>query len=315
MKDLVIISGPTAVGKSKTAVELAKKINGSVISADSMQVYRGMDIGTAKISKEEMEGVDHFLIDVLDPADDFNIVMFKQMATEAMDSIYAADKIPIIAGGTLFYIQSLVYDIDFDRADEMTQFREEMYDLLEKKGSGYLHDMLKEVDPFAAQKIHENDHKRVIRALEYNRQTGGMISEHNRINSQKESPYNFCHFFLSDEREAVYQRINDRVDKMIEDGLVDEVKGLMEQGLTRDHVSMHGLGYKEMIDHLSGAYGLEEAVRLIKQGSRHYAKRQFTWARREKDMIFIDINSQDAVSVMIKALNKKGITDGHHRDV
>lgn len=310
MKDLVIISGPTAVGKSKAAISLCKKIGGSVISADSMQVYRGMDIGTAKLSKEEMEDIPHYLIDVADPADDFNIATFKQMAEDAIENVYAHKRIPVITGGTGFYIQSVLYDTDFSIGDELSGFRQEMYDLISKKGSAYVHDMLKEADPEAASLIHPNDHKRIIRALEYNRQTGEKISAHNSMSANKKSPYRFCYFFLTDDREAIYDRINRRVDEMMKKGLVDEVRKLSQTGLTAKNVSMHGLGYKEIMEYLEGAISLDEAVRLIKQGSRHYAKRQLTWARRTKDIITLDIRHGDIIQQMYDELKKKGIVNG-----
>ncbi len=308
MKDLVVIAGPTAVGKSSLAVKLAKKINGSIISADSMQVYRGMDIGTAKISKDEMDGIPHFLIDVLDPEEDFNIVRFKEMATEAINEISDEGRIPMIVGGTAFYIQSVLYGIDFSETEELTKYREELAELIDDKGSEYVHKMLEDVDPVAASKIHHNDHKRMIRALEYNKQTGKRISEHNETSHDNDALYNFCYFFLDDDRQKIYDRINRRVDKMIEDGLVDEVRALMDKGLTSGNVSMHGLGYKEIIDHLDGKCDLETAVSLIKQGSRHFAKRQLTWSRRERDIIRIDIgNDTDVIATMLNELRKKGI--------
>ena len=308
MKDLVVIAGPTAVGKSSLAVKLAKKINGSIISADSMQVYRGMDIGTAKISKDEMDGIPHYLIDVLDPEEDFNIVRFKEMATEAINEISDEGRIPMIVGGTAFYIQSVLYGIDFSETEELTKYREELAELIDDKGSEYVHKMLEAVDPVAASKIHHNDHKRMIRALEYNKQTGKRISEHNETCHDNDALYNFCYFFLDDDRQKIYDRINRRVDKMIEDGLVDEVRALMDKGLTSGNVSMHGLGYKEIIDNLEGKCDLETAVSLIKQGSRHFAKRQLTWSRRERDIIRIDIgNDTDVIATMLNELRKKGI--------
>ncbi len=310
MKDLVIISGPTGVGKSKASIELCKKIGGSVISADSMQVYRGMDIGTAKITHEEMEGIPHYLIDVCDPSDDFNIVTFKQMATGAIEEITSSGRIPVIVGGTGFYIQSVLYDIDFSIADELTQYREYLYELLEEKGSEHVHQLLEAVDPVAAKKIHKNDHKRVIRALEYYRQTGDMISDHNSKSLECKSPYNFCYFFLNDDRNVIYDRINRRVDKMMDNGLVDEVRRLTADGLTKEHVSMHGIGYKEIIDYLEGNCTLDEATDMIKKLSRHYAKRQITWARRTDDVIFIDINDGDIIDNMCKELTRKGIIHG-----
>ena len=310
MKPLVIIAGPTAVGKSDAAIKLAKRIDGSIISADSMQVYKGMDIGTAKVPKDQREGIDHYLLDVLDPKDDFNIVMFKEMADAAMKEIWDKGRIPIIVGGTGFYIQSVLYDIDFTPADEMTSYRQELSELISSRGGQYVHDMLKQVDPIAANKIHPNDSRRMIRALEYHKQTGMPISGHNLESMNKSSPYRFCFFVLTDDRQKIYDRINVRVDKMIEQGLVDEVKALVNMGLNKNYVSMHGLGYKEIIDHIEGTISLEDAIYIIKRDTRHFAKRQLTWFKREKDVSFINISEEDVVETMLDQLDKKGIING-----
>ncbi|MBO4267206.1 MAG: tRNA (adenosine(37)-N6)-dimethylallyltransferase MiaA [Lachnospiraceae bacterium] len=311
MKPLVIIAGPTAVGKSETAIKLAQKINGSIISADSMQVYKGMDIGTAKVPLSERGGIDHYLIDVLDPAEDFNIVMFKEMAEAAMNEIWDKGRIPIIVGGTGFYIQSVLYDIDFTPAEEMISYRNELSDLIRVNGRQYVHDMLRMVDPVSAKKIHPNDSRRMIRALEYHKQTGMPISGHNLESMNRSSPYRFCYFVLNDDRQKIYDRINKRVDKMIAQGLVDEVKHLMDKGLDKNNVSMHGLGYKEIIDHLEGNLSLEEAVYIIKRDTRHFAKRQLTWFKREKDALFVNISEEtDIIKTMTDRLEAKGIING-----
>ena len=305
---LVIIAGPTAIGKSDIGVELAKIIGGEIISADSMQVYKGMDIGTAKINKDEMQNIPHYLVDVLDPKDDFNIVFFKEEAKRLIEDINCRGNIPIIVGGTGFYIQSVLYDIDFEDTVENTEYRENLTKLAKEKGPIYLHDMLKNVDSKSAENIHYNDLKRVIRALEYFEQTGRKISDHNEMESQKESPYNYSFFVLSDDRERIYDRIDNRVDKMIELGLVDEVKSLLDNGLNRDFVSMKGLGYKEIIAFLEGEISLEEAIRIIKRDTRHFAKRQITWFKREKDVIWIDKdNNQLMLNKMLNILKEKGI--------
>ena len=305
---LVILAGPTAVGKTQLSVELAKIIGGSIISADSMQVYKGMDIGTAKISAEEMQSVPHYLIDVLDPSDDFNIVMFQKMAKDAINTVLSSGRIPIIVGGTGFYIQSVLYDIDFDEADELSDYRAMLMHLIDEKGGEYVHKMLEDADPESAKRIHCNDHKRMIRALEYNRQTGKQISEHNEKSLGRTSPYNHCFFVLNDDRKLIYERINRRVDKMIEDGLEDEVRQLTEKGLTKEHVSMHGLGYKEMIDYIQGNCSLDDAVYKIKRDSRHFAKRQITWFKREKDVIWLNRNeNNDIIGTIIKELKNRGI--------
>ena len=271
-RPLLILTGPTAVGKTELSIALAKKINGAVISADSMQVYRGMDIGSAKIRPEEMQGVPHYLIDDLKPWDEFHVVRFQQMAKNAMEQIYANGHIPIVVGGTGFYIQALLYDIDFTSTAQDDTYRAELENLVKEKGAAYLHNMLRKVDPKSAEDIHANNVKRVIRALEYYRQTGQKMSEHNEEERRKESPYEFVYFVLNAPREQLYARIDRRVDQMIEEGLVDEVKHLKELGCTKEMVSMQGLGYKEILAYLDGEYPLEEAVRILKRDTRHFAK-------------------------------------------
>ena len=308
MKPLIIIAGPTAVGKTSASVRLAKIINGSIISADSMQVYKGMDIGTAKITPEEMQGIPHYLIDVLDPTEDFNVFRFKEMAEQSISEIYDRGRIPMIVGGTGFYIQSVLYDVEFDDTDEDDGTRQKLWHLLDEHGSSYVHKMLEDADPEAAQHIHENDHKRMIRALEYHIQTGERISEHNSDCAAGASPYDFCYFFMEDERSRIYERIDRRVDEMMSAGLVDEIKNLMKKGLNAENISMQGLGYKEIIAFLNGKCSLEDAVYRIKRDSRHFAKRQITWSKREKDIIRINIGEEkDVLDVMIKELEKKGI--------
>lgn len=292
-KPLIILTGPTAVGKTKASIGLAKALNGEIISADSMQVYKYMDIGSAKIRREEMQGIKHYLVDVLEPDEEFNVVRFQQMAKQAMEKIYAKGKIPIVVGGTGFYIQALLYDIDFTENDVDTSYREELETLAIEKGSEYLHEMLREIDPASAESIHANNVKRVIRALEFFKQTGNKISEHNEIERAKESPYEFCYFVLNDDRQLLYDRIDKRIDVMLEDGLLEEVSELKNKGYTKDMVSMQGLGYKEILDYLNGEYSLEEAIYILKRDTRHFAKRQLTWFRRERDVIWIDKNKYD----------------------
>ncbi len=287
-KPMIILSGPTAVGKTALSIELAKRVNGAIISADSMQVYKYMDIGSAKIMPEEMCGIKHYLIDALEPSDEFNIVVFQKMAKAALDEIYANGQIPIIAGGTGFYIQALLYDIDFDNQDTDDAYRAELEKIAKTQGNEILHNRLKEIDPVSAEKIHANNVKRVIRALEFYKLTGKPISEHNEAEQQKESPYNFAYFVLTDDRENLYKRIDLRVDIMLKNGLLDEVKKLKEMGYHRDMVSMQGLGYKEILDYFDGKTSLEEAIYILKRETRHFAKRQLTWFRREKDVIWMD---------------------------
>lgn len=286
-KPLIILTGPTAVGKTKASIGLAKAIGGEIISADSMQVYRHMDIGSAKITKEEMADVPHYLIDVLEPEEEFHVVRFQQMAKAAMTDIYSRGKIPIIVGGTGFYIQALLYDIDFTENEGDSVYREKLEALAKEKGAAYLHGQLAMVDPKSAEEIHANNIKRVIRALEFYHQTGQKISEHNERERQKESPYQFCYFVLNDRRECLYERIDQRVDQMIRNGLVQEVQTLKERGCKKQMVSMQGLGYKEIFSYLEGDCSLEEAVYIIKRDTRHFAKRQLTWFKRERDVIWV----------------------------
>lgn len=314
MKPLVILAGPTAVGKTELSIRLAKRINGAIISADSMQVYKYMDIGSAKIMPDEMEGVKHYLIDELDPSDEFNIVRFQQMAKDALKEIYANGQIPIVAGGTGFYIQAILYDIDFTHQDSDEAFRKEMADYAAEYGAEALHEKLKEIDPVSYKTIHANNTKRVIRALEYYRMTGQPISTHNEQEHQKVSPYNFAYFVLTDDRKHLYDRIDYRVDLMMKKGLVDEVKNLYDMGYHKDMVSMQGLGYKELLSYLDGECSLEEAVYIIKRETRHFAKRQLTWFRRERDVIWLDksayqYNDQRILTDMCRMLQEKGICD------
>lgn len=280
-RPLIILTGPTAVGKTALSIGLAKAVDGEIISADSMQVYRKMNIGTAKIQQSEMQGVRHHLIDILDPGEDFNVVLFKKYALEAMKDIYSREKIPVVVGGTGFYIQALLYDINFEDNDNDMSYREELQTLAAEHGNSYIHDMLAGVDPESAEKIHENNVKRVIRALEFYKKTGMKISKHNEAESQKESPYNFEYFVLNDDRQKLYDRIDRRIDIMLADGLLDEVRSLVDEGYSRDLVSMQGLGYKEMIDYIQERYTLDEAVYTLKRDTRHFAKRQVTWFKRE----------------------------------
>ena len=295
---LIILTGPTAVGKTALSVKLAQKTGGEIISADSMQVYRHMDIGSAKIRPDEMRGVPHHLIDVLEPQEEFNVTVFQNMAKKAIGEIRSRGHIPILAGGTGFYIQAVLYDIDFTENAEETSVREALERTAEEKGAEYLHQMLKEVDPESAALIHANNIKRTVRALEYYMQTGQKISEHNEKERSRRSAYNACYFVLNDEREKVYERIDRRVDRMLSDGLVKEVQALKEMGCTRELVSMQGLGYKEILGYLDGEYDLDRAVYLIKRDTRHFAKRQLTWFRRERDVIWLnrqDFPSEDAI--------------------
>ena len=309
---LVILTGPTAVGKTDLSIALAKRICGEIISADSMQVYRHMDIGSAKIRHKQMNGVPHHLIDILEPSQEFNVVSFQQLAKQAMDGIYERGHIPIVTGGTGFYIQALLYDIDFTDNDEDTELRKNLEEIARTQGSGVLYERLKQIDPESCEIIHANNIKRVIRAIEFYEKTGTKISAHNQAQRQNNSPYNSAYFVLNDDREKLYGRIEDRVDAMIEQGLVEEVRRLADMGCTSNMVSMQGLGYKEILEYLDGNITLEEAVYLIKRDTRHFAKRQLTWFRRERDTIMVNkpefsYDNDRILNYMVTVLQEKEI--------
>ena len=311
-KPMVILTGPTAVGKTKLSLELARRIHGEIISADSMQVYEYMDIGSAKIMPEEMQGIPHHLIGVLKPWESFDVVEFQRLCKEALAGIYERGNIPIVTGGTGFYIQALLRDIDFTENEEDTKYREQLEKLAAEKGAGYLHDLLTKVDPKAADAIHENNIKRTIRALEFYHLTGQCISDHNERELQRERAYNACYFVLNDDREILYDRIEKRVDQMVGNGLLEEVKRLKDMGCDRSMVSMQGLGYKEILEFLDGETSLEQAINKIKLSTRHFAKRQLTWFRREKDVIYVnkpDFEYDDGrmLEYMLACLEKQGI--------
>lgn len=292
-RKLIILTGPTAVGKSALSVALAQKIGGEIVSADSMQVYQYMDIGSAKIKKEEMAGVPHHLIDVLMPEEEFNVVRFQQLAKVALTGIYARGHIPIVVGGTGFYIQALLYDIDFSAEENHSEIRKKLEEEAALYGTEVLHQRLEQVDPVSAAAIHPNNQKRVIRALEFWELHGFPISQHNEQQRQRTSPYAFYYFVLTDERARLYEKIEARVDEMLSEGLVDEVSKLKAMGCHKGMVSMQGLGYKEILNYLEGSCTLEEAVYQIKRDTRHFAKRQLTWFGRERDVLWINKKDYD----------------------
>ena len=287
-KPLIVLTGPTAVGKTRLSIDLAKAVGGEIISADSMQIYKYMDIGSAKIMQSEMQGVPHYLVDELMPDEEFHIVRFQQMAKEAMGKIYARGHIPILVGGTGFYIQAVTRDIDFTQAEQDDGYRAKLEKLSQEKGSAFLHQMLMEVDPKSAENIHENNIKRVIRALEFYHQNGSPISAHNEEQQERTSPYKLAYFVLNAPRELLYERIDRRVDEMMDKGLVSEVQRLKDMGYHRGMVSMQGLGYKEILAYLDGEMSLAEAVRILKRDTRHFAKRQLTWFRREPETVWVN---------------------------
>ena len=307
-KKLVVLTGPTAVGKTKLSIELAKKIDGEIISADSAQVYKHMDIGSAKIRPEEMEGIPHYLVDELEPSEEFNVVVFQQKTKQYMQEIYERGHIPILVGGTGFYIQAVLYDINFSVDDDNHQIREELESLAKEKGAEFMHEELRKVDPASADAIHANNIKRVIRALEYYKLTGQKISEHNEEQRKNESPYDFSYFVLNDHRDLLYERIDKRVDEMVTEGLIEEVKHLKEAGYNRSYVSMQALGYKEIFSFLDGEISLDDAIYIIKRDTRHFAKRQITWFKREKEVIWVnkpefEYNNEKIIDFMYQHIN------------
>ena len=317
-KPLIVLAGPTAVGKTALSIALAKRAGCEIISADSIQVYRYMDIGSAKISKEEMQGIPHYLIDEFLPDFEFNIFQFQSLAKQYMEQIYQKGKIPLIVGGTGFYIQSLLYDVDFASSNETgisegvhNGYRRELEQLAAERGAEYLHHLLEQVDKESADNIHANNVKRVIRALEYYKQTGEKMSEHNKVQREKTSPYQFVYFVLNHHRDIIYKRIEQRVDQMIAHGLVEEVAHLREMGYERNLVSMQGLGYKEIYAYLEGECSLEDAVAVLKRDTRHFAKRQLTWFRRERDVMWINhydyASQEDMLENMLEILKSRGV--------
>lgn len=309
---LIVIAGPTGVGKTKLSIALAKAVEGEIISADSMQVYRGMDIGTAKIKKEEMKGVLHHLIDIIEPWEEFSVALFQKLANEAIHSVYSRGKIPILAGGTGFYIQSVTNGIDFTKTQVNQSYRKELEMFAKEQGAMALHKMLEQADPEAARQIHANNIKRTIRALEFFNQTGGQISEHNKEQKRRASPYALYYFVLDAPREILYRDIDRRVDKMMESGLLEEVVRLSQAGCKREFVSMQGLGYKELFAFLENEITKEEAVDRIKRDTRHFAKRQITWFKREEQAEWIrkdmfDYKEDAILQHILKRLMQGGI--------
>lgn len=310
-ESLVILTGPTAVGKTKLSIALAKAIGGEIISADSMQIYKHMDIGSAKICPKEMQGIPHYLVDELEPWEEFHVVRFQKMAMEAMEKIRRHGHIPILVGGTGFYIQAIVGNVDFTE-NVSSPYRRELEALAAEKGVHILHRELQKVDSASAAVIHENNVKRVIRALEFYQMTGRKISEHNEEQRKKESPYDYAYFVLNDDREKLYARIEQRIDEMVEQGLVEEVVRLKEMGCHQGMVSMQGLGYKEMLAYLDGTYSFQEALDILKRDTRRFAKRQLTWFRREQDIIWLHkgdyaYQEEKILAAMLNILKEKGI--------
>lgn len=287
-KDLFILSGPTAVGKTAISISLAKLLKGEIISSDSMQIYKYMDIGSAKIKKEEMQGVPHYLIDFIDPREEFSVSEFSSISKTYIDEITDSKHLPMLVGGTGLYIDSLIFNYNFAESNRDEEYREQLKKLAEENGNEYVHEMLKNIDVESYNRISVKDIKRTIRALEVYKTTGKTIREVNEDRDIYDIPYNVYYYVLTMEREKLYDRINKRVDIMIEKGLIDEVKNLMSMGLTEDMQSMKGIGYKEIIRYLKNEITYDEAIYLIKKGSRNYAKRQLTWFRKDKRVTWID---------------------------
>lgn len=299
---LLVLLGPTAVGKTELSIQLAKRLNAEIISGDSMQVYRGMDIGTAKISKEEMQGVPHHMMDIVDPRDSFSVSKFQQLTKTAIRDISARHRLPILVGGTGLYIESLCYEYSFAGTNSDSQFRDEMESVANLHGNQLLHQKLSVIDPEAAANIHPNDRRRVIRALEIHHLSGQTMSERNRLD-QRVPLYQHCFIGCTRPREELYERVNRRVDHMIGAGLVIEVEHLLERGCRAQDVAMQGLGYKEIIQYLHGNISLEESIQLIKKRSRNYAKRQWSWFRHMSDIHWLDLSVHTNLDEQIDLIN------------
>ena len=302
MKDLIVLTGPTAVGKTSLSIALAKAVDGEIISADSMQVYKYMNIGTAKITEEEKCGIPHFLIDELEPDEEFNVTIFKKKVMGYIEDIKSRGKVPIIVGGTGFYIQSVIYDINFNEYGDDSKVRKKYEAMAETLGKSELHKKLALVDREYAASVSYNNVKKVVRALTFFEMTGEKLSEHNKRERERSSPFDFAYFVLTMDRKKLYERIDKRVDLMFDMGLVEEVKALMAKGYDKSLVSMQGIGYKEVIDYLSGKTSLEECIDIIKRDTRHFAKRQLTWFKREKVVTYIDKDEFDAEDKCLKEM-------------
>ncbi|MGG7187029.1 tRNA (adenosine(37)-N6)-dimethylallyltransferase MiaA, partial [Clostridium butyricum] len=285
---LLVLGGPTAVGKTELSIKLAKELKGEIISADSMQIYKYMDIGSAKVTEQEMDGIKHHLIDIIEPNVPFSVADFKEYGEIALKNILSKNKFPIIAGGTGLYINSLTCNMTFTEAEKDEEYRLYLEKLSEEKGNDFVHEMLKEIDPISYKEIHANNRKRVIRALEVYKLTKKPFSSFNAGEDFYKSDYDVYYYVLTMNRDKLYERINKRVDIMIEKGLLEECIKLREMGYTSDMQSMQGIGYKEILYYLENKISFEDAVNMIKQGSRNYAKRQLTWFRRDKRCIFLD---------------------------
>lgn len=290
-REIIVVCGPTAVGKTKYAIETALNVGGEVVSCDSMQLYKFMDIGSAKPTAEEQAQVKHYLVDEIDPRDSFSVAKYQKMAKAAIEEIFSKEKVPVIAGGTGLYLNSLLYDMDFSAPPKESEYRDALYAEAEEKGVQAVYDRLVAVDPAAAERIHPNNLKKVIRALEA-AESGDKVKNF-ATDLQPCKDYKVKLIGLTRDRSELYDRINRRVDILIENGLLEEVRGLLDMGLSEGDISMKGIGYKEIIGYYNGEYDLETAVNLVKKNTRRYAKRQLTWFRRYKDMKWFDISTYE----------------------
>ncbi len=299
LKKIVAIAGPTASGKTALALKIAERFDGEVVSCDSMQIYRHMDVGTAKPSIEEMERVPHHMIDIVEPSENYSVADFVEKARECIDDIIDRGKLPVLAGGTGLYMDSIIENIEFGDFGSDQEFRREMERLAAQQGNEAVHKLLEEKDPEAAEKIHPNNVRRVIRALEVCRLTGKTFTQVN-MESRRQKMYDALIFAIDTEREVLYERINARVDRMLEEGLFEEVQGLKSMGIRKEHTAMQAIGYKELMEVLDGECGFDEAVEKIKQESRRYAKRQLTWFKRNKDIHWVSVASDEDVKKVLE---------------
>lgn len=304
-KPLIIIVGPTAVGKTEISIEIAKRLDGEIISADSMQIYKYMNIGTAKPTKEEIQDIPHYLIDEVEPDQEFNVALFQKKAFEYIDIILSKKKLPIIVGGTGLYINSLIYPLNFTESVSDWEYRNKLNKVADEKGNIYLYNLLEKIDPESAKKIHPNNRKRVIRALEVYKKTGKKMSHYKKEMIKKDSPFSFIMIGLNMDRQLLYEKINQRVDIMIEKGLIKEVRDLLNKGYDKNLISMQGLGYKEIIQYLEGRCTLEEAVYIIKRDTRRFAKRQLTWFRRDKRIYWFQVDKYSSKNLLIDEILQK----------